>query len=94
MQYCRRAAHVRRERTEDIPKLLSYFRECKSNNPNFFYELQLDEKNVVKNVFWSHASQQGAYAGMFLTLGIIKSVHACILFGGIEENKKNVAIFF
>jgi hypothetical protein len=49
---------------------------------------------MVKNVFWSHASQQGAYAGMFLTLGIIKSVHACILFGGIEENKKNVAIFF
>ncbi|XP_039804984.1 protein FAR1-RELATED SEQUENCE 5-like [Panicum virgatum] len=58
----RRAAHVREERMDDIPKLLAFFRECKANNPQFFYEFQLDDKNVVKNVFWSHASQQGDYA--------------------------------
>ncbi|KAG2649634.1 hypothetical protein PVAP13_1NG122519 [Panicum virgatum] len=58
----RRAAHVREERMDDIPKLLAIFRECKTNNPEFFCEFQLDEKNVVKNVFWSHASQQGDYA--------------------------------
>lgn len=59
----RRAAHVRAERADDIPKLQTFFRECKANNPKFFYEFQLDERNVVKNVFWSHASQQGDYAG-------------------------------
>ncbi|XP_039841682.1 protein FAR-RED IMPAIRED RESPONSE 1-like [Panicum virgatum] len=46
---------------DDIPKLLAFFRECKANNPQFFYEFQLDDKNVIKNVFWSHASQQGDY---------------------------------
>jgi hypothetical protein len=52
---------------DDIPKLLAFFRECKANNPQFFYEFQLDDKNVVKNVFWSHASQQGDYAGTEIT---------------------------
>ncbi|CAL4969684.1 unnamed protein product [Urochloa decumbens] len=58
----RRAAQVREERVDDIPKLQAFFRECKLNNPQFFYEFQVDDKNVVKNVFWSHASQQGDYA--------------------------------
>ncbi|CAO2152206.1 unnamed protein product [Urochloa humidicola] len=58
----RRAALVREERVDDIPKLQAFFRECKLNNPQFFCEFQLDDKNVVKNVFWSHASQQGDYA--------------------------------
>ena len=53
---------------DDIPKLLAFFRECKANNPQFFYEFQLDDKNVVKNVFWSHASQQGDYAGTELLI--------------------------
>ena len=46
---------------DDILKLMAFFRECKANNPQFFYEFQLDDKNIVKNVFWSHASQQGDY---------------------------------
>ncbi|CAL5082383.1 unnamed protein product [Urochloa decumbens] len=58
----RRAAQVREDRVDDIPKLQAFFRECKLNNLQFFYEFQVDEKNVVKNVFWSHASQQGDYA--------------------------------
>jgi hypothetical protein len=54
-----RAAHVnvREERMDDIPKLQTFFRQCKTNNPQFFREFQLDEKNVVRNVFWSRASQ-------------------------------------
>ncbi|CAO2144062.1 unnamed protein product [Urochloa humidicola] len=58
----RRAAQVREDRVDDIPKLQAFFRECKVHNPQFFCEFQVDEKNVVKNVFWSHASQQGNYA--------------------------------
>jgi hypothetical protein len=65
---------------DDIPKLLAFFRECKANNPQFFYEFPLDDKNVVKNVFWSHASQQGDYAGteLILSLGVgqKKTTHA------------------
>lgn len=55
---------MRAQRVDDIPKLQAFFRECKQNNPQFFYEFQLDGNNVVKNVFWSHASQQGDYAGI------------------------------
>jgi len=58
----RRAASVRAEQTDDIPKLSDFFRECKAQNPKFYHDYQLDENNVVKNVFWSHASQQGDYA--------------------------------
>jgi hypothetical protein len=54
---------VREERVDDIPKLQAFFRDCKAKNPQFFCEFQLDDENVVRNVFWSHASQQGDYAG-------------------------------
>ncbi|RLM70192.1 protein FAR1-RELATED SEQUENCE 5-like [Panicum miliaceum] len=57
-----RDAHFQEERIDDIPKLQTLLRECKINNPQFFRESQLDEKNVVRNVFWSNASQQGDYA--------------------------------
>jgi hypothetical protein len=62
----RRAAQVREERMYDIPKLQEFFKDCKRNNPKFYCDFQLDDKNVVKNVFWSHASQQGDYAGTSL----------------------------
>ena len=66
---------------DDIPKLLAFFRECKANNPQFFYEFQLDDKNVVKNVFWSHASQQGDYAGTELLIKFYWDTQ----FGGWEK---------
>ena len=53
---------------DDILKLMAFFRECKANNPQFFYEFQLDDKNIVKNVFWSHASQQGDYDELLIKL--------------------------
>ncbi|XP_062195274.1 protein FAR1-RELATED SEQUENCE 5-like [Phragmites australis] len=57
----RKAAAAREERKNDIPKLLEFFREMKSQNPYFYYEVQLDEDHVIKNVFWSHASQRAEY---------------------------------
>jgi hypothetical protein len=62
---CRRAALVRDEAADDIPKLQAFFDDCKRNNPQFYYKFQLDDKNVVKNVFWCHASQQGDYKGTY-----------------------------
>ena len=58
---CRRAAHTREEAMDDILKLQAFFDDCKRNNMQFYYKFQLDNKNVVKNVFWYHASQQGSY---------------------------------
>jgi len=33
----------------------------KGQNEYFYYEVQVDEQNVIKNVFWSHASQRAEY---------------------------------
>ncbi|XP_022681792.1 protein FAR1-RELATED SEQUENCE 5 [Setaria italica] len=57
----RKAATAREERENDIPKLLEFFREMKAHNEYFYYELQVDSENVIKNVFWSHASQRAEY---------------------------------
>jgi len=53
----RRATQTREEALDDIPKLQEFFEECKKNSPQFYYKFYLDNNNVVKNVFWSHASQ-------------------------------------
>jgi hypothetical protein len=60
---CRRATLIREEAIDDIRKLQAFFNECKSNNSRFYYKFQLNKNNVVKNVFWSHASKQGKYKG-------------------------------
>ena len=51
------------ERENDIPKLMEFFKEMKAQNPYFYEEVQVDENNVIKNVFWSHASQRADYMG-------------------------------
>ena len=33
----------------------------KAQNEYFYYEVQVDNENIVKNVFWSHASQRAEY---------------------------------
>lgn len=33
----------------------------KAHNEYFYYDLQVDSQNVIKNVFWSHASQRAEY---------------------------------
>jgi hypothetical protein len=49
------------ERKNDVPKLLEFFQEMRTQNERFYYEVQLDENNVLQNVFWSHASQRVEY---------------------------------
>ena len=40
---------------------MEFFKEMKAQNPYFYEEVQVDENNVIKNVFWSHASQRAEY---------------------------------
>jgi hypothetical protein len=58
----RRAANKRAEMADDINKLFAFFSECKMQNSKFYWDMQLDEDGVVKNIFWSHASSQAEYA--------------------------------
>jgi hypothetical protein len=57
----RRATISMEERKNDVPKLLEFFQEMRTQNERFYYEVQLDENNVLQNVFWSHASQRVEY---------------------------------
>jgi hypothetical protein len=47
----RRAALAREERKNDIPKLLQFFQEMTTQNERFYNEIQLDENNVIQNIF-------------------------------------------
>jgi hypothetical protein len=38
-----------------------FFPLCKSDNPQFFSDFQLDNEGKILSIFWSHASQQGEY---------------------------------
>ncbi|RLN16875.1 protein FAR1-RELATED SEQUENCE 5-like [Panicum miliaceum] len=57
----RKAAAAREETENGIPKLLEFSSEMKAQNEYFYYEEQVDNQNVIKNVFWSHASQRAEY---------------------------------
>nr|XP_040251822.1 protein FAR-RED IMPAIRED RESPONSE 1-like [Aegilops tauschii subsp. strangulata] len=46
---------------DDVLKTVSFFREMKSINREFFCDMQLDESDRVKNIFWANASCRGAY---------------------------------
>ncbi|EEC68034.1 hypothetical protein OsI_35854 [Oryza sativa Indica Group] len=59
---CRKAANVRKENADDINKLLEFFNECTLQNTKFYWDAQLDENGVIKNLFWSHASSQAEFA--------------------------------
>jgi hypothetical protein len=47
----RKAANVRMENANDINKLLEFFNECTLQNPKFYWDAQLDENGVIKNLF-------------------------------------------
>ncbi len=47
----RKAANVRMENANDINKLLEFFNECTFQNPKFYWDAQLDENGVIKNLF-------------------------------------------
>ena len=59
---CRRAARRRENCSNDVAKLLAFFRECKKQNAQFFCDFQLDDDGKIVSIFWSHASMQGEYA--------------------------------
>ncbi|XP_073367898.1 protein FAR1-RELATED SEQUENCE 5-like [Aegilops tauschii subsp. strangulata] len=46
---------------DDILKTVNFFREMKAINREFFCDMQLDESDRVKNIFWANASCRGAY---------------------------------
>ncbi|PVH35849.1 hypothetical protein PAHAL_7G291300 [Panicum hallii] len=39
----------------DLRALMDYFRRMKSDNPSFYYAIQVDENDKVANVFWADA---------------------------------------
>jgi hypothetical protein len=49
---------MRKERADDIPKLLEFFQSYKHANEYFYWDAQIDKKmGELRNIFWSHASQ-------------------------------------
>ena len=46
---------------DDVLKTINFFREMKAINREFFRDMQLDESDRVKNIFWANASCRGAY---------------------------------
>lgn len=58
----RRAANLREEQVDDVKKLVTFFNECRTQNPKFYSDIDYDSGGVVKNIFWSHASCQANYA--------------------------------
>uniref|UniRef100_I1PPW8 Protein FAR1-RELATED SEQUENCE n=1 Tax=Oryza glaberrima TaxID=4538 RepID=I1PPW8_ORYGL len=41
--------------SEDLGALMDYFRRMKSDNPSFYYAIQVDENDKATNVFWADA---------------------------------------
>ncbi|XP_073363262.1 protein FAR1-RELATED SEQUENCE 3-like [Aegilops tauschii subsp. strangulata] len=46
---------------DDVLKTVNFFREMQAINREFFCDMQLDESDRVKNIFWANASCRGAY---------------------------------
>jgi hypothetical protein len=93
----KKAAKAREEREDDLNKLLQFFRECKKNNKYFYWDVDADPKiGVIKNIFWSHASQRAEYRDFgdvitFDTTHKTNSKHMPLaMFVGANNNLKNV----
>jgi len=94
---CRKAEKVREERDDDLNKLLQFFRECKENNEHFYWDVDADPKTgVVRNIFWSHASQRAEYRdfGDVITFDTTHKTNSrrmpLAMFVGANNNLKNV----
>ncbi|XP_040256072.1 protein FAR1-RELATED SEQUENCE 5-like [Aegilops tauschii subsp. strangulata] len=66
-----KAKNSRMDDVDDVLKTINFFREMKAINKEFFCDIQLDESERVKNIFWANASCRGAYQdfGDFVTFG-------------------------
>ena len=40
---------------------MSFFAEMKAANDEFYFEIQIDESDRIKNIFWANASCKGSY---------------------------------
>lgn len=49
------------ENSDDVNKLLMFFKEMKVKNNNFYFDIQADEKDAIQNIFWCNASSRAAY---------------------------------
>ncbi|XP_066358193.1 protein FAR1-RELATED SEQUENCE 1-like [Miscanthus floridulus] len=55
----RNAEQASEERDADLEKLFQFFRECKTSNEYFYFDVDFDPKTkVLRSIFWSHASQR------------------------------------
>ncbi|GAB2277991.1 hypothetical protein Dimus_039263 [Dionaea muscipula] len=45
----------------DVQAMLQYFQRMQADNKNFFYAIDLDEENRLKNVFWADARSRESY---------------------------------
>ncbi|XP_073363251.1 protein FAR-RED IMPAIRED RESPONSE 1-like [Aegilops tauschii subsp. strangulata] len=57
----RKAKNSRMDDVDDVLKTVNFFREMIAINREFFCDMQLDESDRVKNIFWVNASCRGAY---------------------------------
>ena len=48
--------NAKKDDLHDALKLVSFFKDTKAINDEFFYDIQVDNDNVIKNIFWSNAS--------------------------------------
>ena len=53
--------NARKDDLDDVLKLVSFFKDMKAINDEFFYDIQVDKDKSIKNIFWSNASCRGAY---------------------------------
>jgi hypothetical protein len=44
-----------------MAETLSYFEELKNNDPNFYYKIDLDANDRVRNLFWADGAARAAY---------------------------------
>nr|XP_040251793.1 protein FAR1-RELATED SEQUENCE 5-like [Aegilops tauschii subsp. strangulata] len=56
-----KAMNARKDDLDDVLKLVSFFKDMKAINDEFFYDIQVDKDKSIKNIFWSNASCQGPY---------------------------------
>ncbi|XP_073360536.1 protein FAR1-RELATED SEQUENCE 5-like [Aegilops tauschii subsp. strangulata] len=56
-----KAMNARKDDLDDVLKLVSFFKDMKAINDEFFYDIQVDKDKSIKNIFWSNASCRGAY---------------------------------
>lgn len=50
-----RSKSTRDMKSGDLRTLMDYFRRMKSDNPSFYYAIQVDENDKAANVFWADA---------------------------------------